>query len=840
MPPKKARRIVRTSPVSSKGVTKKQEEDTGTDEEDPKEKKAAKRQRAARRRVPHKPKYVGPRANAFGNFKTIGSDIICVIFRCLDWPSHVALTHVCRGLQELATCDAARPTLIHIPSTKSTRAFTGGAYARTLAKLMPAKRLVSQLQLLTVAARHLLRNADLQRNLHHLSISVAPACNIGADAFIGFVSLRSLCVVATNWVARGWRAAFENLPPSVTSLELRSISSPSPCADKGWRTLPSTVTTLRIGVYTSYDCDGLCGCEHSRTHTTIAAAASEDERRQRQRETPDVAKRLPTQRGAIDEAADIGLWRYELGHRAGRIEWRRLLRGHPRLRALRLGNLDLTLKWASDWWTARLRRQEAEVEDRNLNTGADDDEKNEAINPNGGDDDDDVHGRNRDEVKRDEDRERKVQKISSVDTVDSAAIMQIGAVIVAPYVTLRILVAPLHSVFTFWMLLLSLHNLHTALFRRSRLVRPRLDASDDDVYDDVEKRQRHKHKSRKLHPPPDAIHHAQLRTLDLSFSILDADLTVLSACRLPALRVLDLSCTPIAPDALHVLERFSQLRILSLHQTLCETLAGHVDNEEEDDVDHNDDDVIRDAYNEKREAEMSGHFEVEKKTRGGGRGDKNRDEEGQESEWRLPALLHLRYLDIYHAECGGGMTRDGGGSMTRECGGSMTRECGGSMTRDGERLATLYPSLEYLRPSDTRFEVLQKLTTLTSLDMTRDRTEPLPSLCDLVDHLPRLHTLVLPTRLKTRRVIPLYGRPHARVRDTAAQMRLEAGLESALTLTVLVAKSKNDTAKECRERLQKDARTVETCVFQSEDCTDIAHYPWSALERRARDTGVCL
>jgi hypothetical protein len=346
--------------------------------------------------------------------------------------------------------------------------------------------------------------------------------------------------------------------------------------------------------------------------------------------------------------------------------------------------------------------------------------------------------------------------------------------------------------------------------------------------DDAEREQRRrKSKSRNPRQPPVSVHHAQLRTLDLSFSVLDADLAVLSACRLPALRVLDLSCTPLKPEALHALERFPQLQILSLHQTLRDTLAerapGHsaaFDDDDSGDNDSGDGDDGDESRDERREAEDVGEADKKQKNEKGA----SETAESHQPEaradagggCRLPALASLRYLDFYHGECGG------------------------CMTRNDRRWAALYPALEHLRPSDTRFQVLQRLTTLTSLDMTRDRTEPLPSMRALVAHLPRLRTLVLPTRLATRRVIPLYGRPAARVRDTASQMRAEAGLDLAPLVTVLVAKCKSRTAQESRERLKREADEADGRAFEGQDESGDAEYPWSALERRARDTGVCL
>jgi hypothetical protein len=446
-------------------------DDGDADGEVSSEKKTIKRQRVGRRTT-HKPTSVGPRVSALGNLAKIGGDIVCGVFRCLDLSSHIALTRVCCGLRELATRDAARPSLIHIWSTANVRTLSASAFARALAKLMPAKRLVSELQLLTGAVRFVLRNHDLQRHLRHLSISVAPACNIGADAFVGFVSLQSLCVVATGWAARGWHEALEALPPSVMSLELRdnkqSRATLRGCANQCWTVLPPTVTTLRIGV-DRYGSPGLCDCSHPNPHPTTVVSAA-----------------LKRNKIATDDA-DTGLHRYEFGHAAGCTEWKRLLQEHPRLRVLRLANLDLTLQLASEWCSAR-RRQRRAMEQLGVADDGDDTDELRVRSGDGdgggsgggGGADQPVHG----EVERYREQ-RKSQKIGASGRHKDAT-LTVGPQLpdCTLYETLRVLVAPLHSTFTFWALLLSLPSLHTALLRRSRLVKAHLDTSDDDDDDD--------------------------------------------------------------------------------------------------------------------------------------------------------------------------------------------------------------------------------------------------------------------------------------------------------------------------------------------------------------------
>ena len=755
---------------------------------------------------------------AFGNLDRIGSDVVCAVFRCLDWPSHIVLTRVCKALRLLAARDAARPCLIRVPATETTRAMSHSAYARALAKLMPAKNLVSELHLFSAGARYVLRNPELHTHLQHLSISVAPACNMCPGAFASFVSLQSLRVVATNWQWRGWHAALEALPKTVTHVDLRdslqvSANSRS-CANKAWRTLPSGVTTLRIGV-DQYGHPALCNCVHSSEHSAFLGAAAAAA-------ATETLKRQELGDGSADGAVpELGLRRYESGHRAGLSEWKHLLSPHSRLRALRLGDLDLTLNLASEWWTARLRWAEragdhdlANAFECPLDNTVDGDE-NKAVG--GGGVAGGVAGGGGGGGGQDA---KTIGNVSIPRLTDFAATFGAPIVPLAPYGTLRVLVAPLHSVFTFWTLLTSLPNLHTALLRHSRLVKTRLDVSDDDVgNDDADSEEQFDGKRRdKLLLPPSAVRHTNLRTLDLSFSILDPDLTVLRACDLPKLRILDLTCTPLAPDALHVLERFRDLRLLSLHQTMRAASNDLLD-ESSDCAAPAETDATerRTTLDEKatlgQETKETQEMQaVTMKAQAGKRG----DDAKEEVRCPLPALAHLRYLDVYHAECDG------------------------IMTRDGAHWSTIYPALEHLRPSDVAFEVLQRLTTLTSLDMTRDRTEPLPSMHDLVAHLPNLRTLVLPARLTTRTVIPLYGRATLRARTTASQMRLEADIDPAHLLTIRVATPENNVAAESRERLRREAEEAETSVFEGPDFSEDACRPWSALERRARDSGVGL
>jgi hypothetical protein len=227
--------------------------------------------------------------------------------------------------------------------------------------------------------------------------------------------------------------------------------------------------------------------------------------------------------------------------------------------------------------------------------------------------------------------------------------------------------------------------------------------------------------------------HSRLVALDLSLSRFGKRLDVLRRCRLPALECLDLAETDVWPDEYLTLGQFPSLRALSIAQTAIRRIDPKRERSETTADSERDggDDATTEVHN---------HASARSRAC---------------DEMRLPHLPALVYLDLYHPQSGG------------------------RPRYSGDELARLYPQLRYLHACDLEWTVLERLTSLETLDLSRHRTEALPTeaLRTLVRRLPHLTALVVPTRPAMWHIQPMSG-ARRRYGDTRSRMRAEAGLES--------------------------------------------------------------